>query len=503
MRHRPLPLHLGLMPVVLYVCFGIAAAFIVPCDYTIPRPTPPDEGAHLAYIAYLAEQRHLPIFLSPNDNYEAHQPPLYYVSALPAYWLGTKLFPSHTQRPLIIIIRLWSVLLAAISVWLMWLLGRRVFGLNSWLSLAPACFLALWPGRTMIVSAITNDGLAEALCLWTFLLCLILLQEGLAHKRAAHIGFVWSLALLTKSTALALGPVLGLALVMGATNEENKQEKIGALAQQIGRAGLIVGAFVFVIAGWWFIRNQILYGDPLAARAFHQLFKQDRATPEYFISQLGLSGSAYFSLVIVHTLFSFWGVYGQANVWNPESYYLLGFGIWLGALAGLVRQIIYPQCSEIIFSEAKSEAFIPNYCQEKENGKRKSASSLRKNSLKGLKPLKAREKRALVPEVLLPKQPFWRPRFLILSGLLIIIVIVFFLRFNTEFYQAQARYLFAANGPIVIWIVWGLWSVDRRLWGHGTVGLALAMLLGMSIWSVGGYNALVAAHYPPPFFGGL
>ncbi len=503
MRHRPLPLSLGLMPVALYVCFGIAAAFIVPCDYTIPRPTPPDEGAHLAYIAYLAEQRHLPIFRSPNDNYEAHQPPLYYLSAIPAYCLGIKVFSSEEQQPLIKVIRMWSVLIAAFGVWLMWLLGRRVFGPKSWLALAPASFMALWPGRTMIVSAITNDGLAEALCVWTFLLCLVILQEGLTHKRAAHIGIVWSLALITKSTALALGPVVGLALVMGATNEENKQNTSGALARQIGRAGLIVGLFICVVAGWWFVRNQLLYGDPLAARAFHQLFKQDRATPEYFISQLGLSGSAYFLLVVVHTLFSFWGVYGQANVWNPESYYLLGFGIWLGALAGFVRQIIWPQRTEIIYGETKSEAFVPDYCQEKENGKRKFAPSLRKNSSKGPQQRKAREKRALVAEVLLPKQPSWRPRFLILSWLLIIIVIVLFLRFNTEFYQAQARYLFAANGPIVIWIVWGLWSLDRRFWGQGAVGLTLAMLLGMSIWSVWGYNALVAAHYPPPFFGSL
>ena len=37
-----LPLRLGLLPVGLFLIFGIAAALIVPSDSTVPRSTPPD-----------------------------------------------------------------------------------------------------------------------------------------------------------------------------------------------------------------------------------------------------------------------------------------------------------------------------------------------------------------------------------------------------------------------------------------------------------------------------
>jgi hypothetical protein len=42
----------------------------------------PDEGAHIAYVRYVAEQGRLPRFEGYSGvGYEAHQPPLYYTLA--------------------------------------------------------------------------------------------------------------------------------------------------------------------------------------------------------------------------------------------------------------------------------------------------------------------------------------------------------------------------------------------------------------------------------------
>jgi len=433
---------LGLVPVAVFLVFGIAAAVIVPSDYIAdPRPTPPDEGAHLGYIAYLVDHLSLPLFRSADDNYEAHQPPLYYLSATGAYLAHR----SGDPRQLTLSVRLWSVMIAAWGVWVAWLIGRRVFAHDALLALAPALFLALWPGRTLILAAVTNDGLAELLCLLTFLGCVVILQDGLTHRRAAGIGLAFSLALLAKSTSMSLAPVVLLAVVMAASREKPETDRSARNKQAI-TALLIIGGIVLALAGWWFVRNQLLYGDPLAAKAFDTLFKKDRATPEYFF-RLGLSGGAYFMLVVMNTALSFWGVYGQANVWSPQWYYLLGFLVWLLTLGGLLRQ-----------------RFAPVGDDEHDT--------------------------------------LWRRQVYVLAWLLFAVVVTFFLRFNTEFYQAQARYLFAANGPIALLTVLGLWNLDRGKLGKGAVVVALGVLLIMSVWSVFGYGALAAAHYPPPFIGG-
>ncbi|MCE5240607.1 glycosyltransferase family 39 protein [bacterium] len=471
---RP-PLKLGLLPVAVFVIFGTIAALVVPTNYSDPRPTPPDEACHAGYVIWLARHHTLPVFLSANDNYEAHQPPLYYLSALPSLavqeLLSGQTATEATYGP-VVALRLWSVLVAAAGVWLAWLLGRRVFAQSRFLALAPALLLALWPGRTLILSAVTNDGLAEALCLLTFLLCAVIVEEGLTTRRAAWLGLSWALALMSKSTSLALAPVVLLAVVMAVSRREQSDEERATATRQALTALAIIAAVVVVVAGWWFVRNQIIYGDPLAAAVFNRLFKVDRATPEYFF-KLGLSGGAYFSLVVMNTALSFWGVYGQANVWSPAWYYLLGFLVWLLVLAGLVRQRVRP----VEVGEGS-----PEPSPARSGGKRS--------------PRRAQES----PSVAAPD---WRRQVWTLAWILLVVVVVFFLRFNTEFYQAQARYLFTANGPLALLTVLGLWDVGRRRAGQWAVALALVVVLAMALWSVCGYGALVAAHYPPPFVGSM
>ncbi len=89
-----------------------------------------------------------------------------------------------------------------------------------------------------------------------------------------------------------------------------------------------------------------------------------------------------------------------------------------------------------------------------------------------------------------------------LVWVLLVLVVALFLRFNVAFYQAQARYLFAASGSIAVLTTLGLARLtapERQPWG---LALGLVVVLFMALWSVVGFASLVAAHYPPPLIGG-
>jgi len=504
----------------------------------------------VGYVEHLATKWTLPVFRSLADNYEGHQPPLYYASALPAYFVARAVAPGEIgglSRTGLVLLRMWSVLVGGIAVWALWLLGRLVFsweyvaggmaetgeppvlrrgrgtdagagetpapraraeaggmlaprgkaeagetpaprergaadegGAVDWrrlLALAPALFLALWPGRTMIVSAITNDGLAEGMCLLTLYLSLRALRQPVGFRDIVWLGLAWSAALLSKSTSAALGPLVLLALVMGdaAYGRQRSDDGVGVEAadkMRLLKNLALLAVIVVVLTGWWFARNQMLYGDPLAAKVFEQIFSKDRATPEYFF-KLGLSGGAYFTLVVMNTALSFWGVYGQANVYSPIWYYGLGFGIWAVALLGLVRQKVLDRKLATPEPEAKPK-------RKAKTGKRQERGGQEAAGV----------------------EQDWRRQVFLLCWVLLVVVVAFFLRFNTSFYQAQARYLFAASGAIWVLMTLGLWDVGRKRYGVWAVGVALAVMLVMSVWSVVGFGHLVAAHYPPPLFGG-
>lgn len=473
---QALPLRLGWLPVALFLLLGLEAALVVPSDYgTDPRPTPPDEGPHLGYIEYLATHWRLPVFYSSSDNYEAHQPPLYYVSCLPFYLAARYAFPGPTaglSRPGIVLVRVWTVLLAALTVWLGWLLGRRLFGADSIVALGPPAFLAVWPGRLMIVSAVTNDSVAEALCLLVFLLCVAVLQEGYSPRRMLVLGLALALAMLAKSTSMAMAPVVLLALVMrfGSRRAQALDPQAG---RQLAASLAIVVACVVLVAGWWFGRNQVLYGDPLAAEAFERLFSKDRATPAYFLER-GVSGTAYYLLVAVNTALSFWGVYGQANVYNPSWYYVLGFAVWTAALVGGVWRR----------GSDRRRPPTPTPPLATRSGRKAGKNAPQRDPAEG------------------SAAPDWRGEAWVLVWVLLVLVVALFLRFNVAFYQAQARYLFAASGSIAVLTTLGLARLtapERQPWG---LVLGLVVVLFMALWSVVGFASLVAAHYPPPLIGG-
>ena len=173
----------------------------------------PDEPAHLAYVAALA-QGHLPtagpVNLQTGATYELQHPPAYYLAAAPLYWA----FAGHGTAALFAL-RLINVLLLGAVVWLVHQCGTLLFDARAgWL----AASLLSVHATFIYCEALFNN---EPLALFFGTACLYCAlksrpggqvgpdQDG-AGVKVAGDHWLWraalwgGLALLTKLTALPL-----------------------------------------------------------------------------------------------------------------------------------------------------------------------------------------------------------------------------------------------------------------------------------------------------------
>ena len=108
---------------------------------------------------------------------------------------------------------------------------------------------------------LNNDNLAVVVgALATFLaIWFVSRRPGSTRVRlawAAGAGVLLGAALLTKVTAIVIGPGLALAVLLVVRGVRDRLVLFAAIA--------IAGVFV---SGWWLVRNQVLYGDPVGNAA--------------------------------------------------------------------------------------------------------------------------------------------------------------------------------------------------------------------------------------------
>jgi hypothetical protein len=97
-------------------------------------------------------------------QYENHQPPLFYVLTAPAFAVVSRL---SSFLDTFLWIRIWTVLVASLTIPAMWMLSRTVFDEKSSQD-AALLLTALFPGLYPGVVRVSNDGLTAVLACWTF-----------------------------------------------------------------------------------------------------------------------------------------------------------------------------------------------------------------------------------------------------------------------------------------------------------------------------------------------
>jgi len=370
----------------------------------------PDESAHLPYVAHLVEHRSLPVFRPGEGSYEFHQPPLFYALAAPAYLMSS---PANHYKT----VRWVNIVLGLGVIWAAFALMREVFPRRPSLSIASAALVAFLPMHVALCASVTNDILGEVLAGWTLVVCARGIARGWNAPRAAVAGGLVGLGWLTKSGTVPLIAIAWLAIFLYHNRAQGP-----AWRPMLVNLCWLTGVAV-VVGGWWLVRNQALYGDPLAMRVFLGAFRGS-PKPQYFFDRgIGLTG--YMAFVAGWTFASFWGVFGNMNLFMPTRIYIL-----LGVLCA--------------FSAAGTMNFLT-----------------------GWRRLELQQRQAVL-----------------LLGFAGLLQVVLFIRFNMHFFQAQARYLFPA---LPVWAMLlclgtGEWAGKRKWAGELLPAAAAFVLAAAAPW---------------------
>lgn len=314
--------------VLVYLAIALLYAFLTP-PWQVP-----DEPAHYNYIRQLAEGRRLPVLKQEDYNqtyltriveerfpadwsikplsYEDHQPPLYYVLALPVYLLSDGS---------LLALRLFSLTIGSLLIPLTYLIARDLFPQRSCIALGAAALVAFLPQHAAILAGVNNDSLAEVLLAVVLWRSIRLAQDRTRSGWASFaLGVCLGLSLLTKLTAYAGLIITIAALWIGRKNiEANRQE---AKRTNCGINLLQILGPAFLLALPWWIRNVHVYGWPdFLGLLRHADVTVGQPRTAQWIAEYGFS--AWLGRGLMFTFQSFWGQLGWMSL--PMDYRVYQF----------------------------------------------------------------------------------------------------------------------------------------------------------------------------------
>jgi 4-amino-4-deoxy-L-arabinose transferase-like glycosyltransferase len=393
------PLHSGIV-LILAGYFVMAIAFSV----INPLHEGTDELRHYRFVRTIAATGQLPVQGEEPCRSQSHHPPLFYAAgALVTAWIKSgrdlcqsapenpfwayrywdvgadnknmylhgedEAFPWYGEALAAHLVRLVNILIGAGVVWLTWATGRAIWPRWNGVALGAAAIVAFNPMFLYMAAAINNDVIAALAGTAVTYACIRLLREPhrLNWRWGVLLGSLYGLALLSKFN---LAPII--ALIVAAVSwaawqkvfRPGESERVEAAEGATGRHGLVaflklwlpvnllILSTAALLAGWWFVRNQILYGEPTGFQEVTQLWGA-RAPFESF-------GLAVSELPYAWT--TLWGRFGFGQIPLPQIIYdsllvIVVIGL-AGALYGALRRASQAERPSLLFLGANVLLFF-------------------------------------------------------------------------------------------------------------------------------------------------
>jgi 4-amino-4-deoxy-L-arabinose transferase-like glycosyltransferase len=204
--------------------------------------------------------------------------------------------------------------MGVVTVWLVFQIALDLFPERRALALIAAALCAFNPQFTFTHAYINNDGAVTLFSTAAFwLLGRYVLGKGDAARNLAGLGCCIGLGLLTKTNAMLLLPISGIAILVRGWSRADRVRRIAV-------DSLIVGIPVLALSGWYFVRGAMIYGldDPLGWELLRRQYPVLVLPPEKRWS--------FLTQTFPTRLFtSTWGRFDWLTIWLPSwAYWFYG-----------------------------------------------------------------------------------------------------------------------------------------------------------------------------------
>ena len=338
-----------LLSLILLVHTTLGMAF----SLATPIFEPPDEANHYLFVRYLQVHRALPVQGLDPDGPRAHHPPLYFLlGALLSAWVPNdgpadhivmqlnphvwfrygdpnmdnkamwihytpdERWPFRGQALAVHVIRLLSVGFSALAVWLTYLTARHLRPGDDAFACLAAGLLA-FNSMVLFMSGVVQNSTSAIMSTAVVLYVLArFVREGFTFTRWVWAGIAFAVGVLLQTSGLIMAAPIGVVLLY----EAWRARRWRVLAE--GTLGLLVP--IAVLDGWWFVRNQLLYGDWTANSTIAALWTYGPIMPLNVALYLVGTGMV--------------GRFGQGLMIDfPNPVYLAAGALALLAVIGLLR----------------------------------------------------------------------------------------------------------------------------------------------------------------------
>jgi hypothetical protein len=307
-----------------------------------------DARHHGLYVDFLRTNGSVPL---ATDGWSSYHPPLFYGLAAALQWLGEAIAGAGGGAAGM---KALPFLAGLANVWVALALCRRLFPGDPSKQLLATVFAAVLPMNLYSAAYFSNETFHALLAGIALLIAVdLMLEPATTARRVLLLGSLLGLALLTKYTAVLVTAVVAFFVACKLV----AVEKVGPAKL----AGLLAWLALppLLLAGWFYLRNSMLFGDPLIANWGHMPGETQKwwQQPGFHTAAYYLNFGESFSHPYLSAFHSYWdslyttlwgdgGIAGRVNpkqrhdFWNYDfmsAAYLVAIPASLLALAGALR----------------------------------------------------------------------------------------------------------------------------------------------------------------------
>ncbi len=294
------------LTVTVHVLLGVLMGLVTPIFEA------PDEANHFLFVRYLQLHQGLPVQTLDQDGPRAHHPPLYFaLAAVASAWVAdagpadrvllpinptmdfrygdpgverkvkylhssAEAWPWHGQALAVHVLRLLSVVFSAVAVVATHAAVRLFRPHAPWLAVWAAGLLAFNPMVLFMAGVVQNSTAALASAAGLIWLLSLWLVRGGRPALAVATGLVLGLGILIQVSTLTLALPVGLVVLVDAWRSQGDRAR---LVRQVLLHASLVAVPAVLLTGWWFWRNQVLYGDWTANQIVAALWSDQPVMP--------------------------------------------------------------------------------------------------------------------------------------------------------------------------------------------------------------------------------